>query len=339
MKKKLSVLVVFSSLIISQIFGDVASTRKVLEKYSKNHSLILNSYDQLAYQLENYKSSYPEWNLDRILLAIEFAAKKHEYQKRKDKAATPYIMHPIGVAKLLWEKGEIRSSNVLTAAILHDTLEDTNATAEEIKSLFGSRVLNTVQELSNDPKLSTEEKKQKQIDHAPFLSLDAQLIKLADRIYNVRDLENPPPQWSQKKIDVYRKWGAKLLLSLRGTNAALEQTLSDLTMERSEMSIEGHFKVDTLCYLWTQQGDNIEEYVRLFLDNGTSWSYPYTEYLSVFEGDAIEIVAISKEDPEYKEGKRYRIIGVNMEGQPVTISFYPYPASERENSFYSGVPI
>lgn len=337
---------VFAKLLViflgSSLFADVSSTREVLSHFSNNHRGVLKSYDRLAYQWECYESSYPgEWDLDKLLQAVEFAAKKHANQKRKDRAATPYIIHPIGVAKLLWEVGAIRSTNVLVAALLHDTLEDTNTSEGEIESLFGVLVLNTVKEVTKDPLLSTDENKQREIDHAPFMSLNAQLVKLADRLYNVRDLEVPPPTWSQEKINQYREWGGKLLRALRGTNIRLENALAALTTERDIQSKEivGHFRVDMLCYLWTSHGDMFEEYVRLFLENGTSWSYPYIELLDVREGDKVEIVAIAKDDPEYLEGKRYRILGKTEEGHPVQISFTPYPITERENSYYSGFPI
>lgn len=337
-KNLISKLFLFFVLVSSPVFGDVNSTREILGHFSNHHPQVLKSYDKLVYQWVNYESSYPgEWDLDRLLLAVEFAAIKHEKQTRKDEEKTPYIIHPIGVAKLLWEVGEIRSSNVLIAALLHDTLEDTDATEEEIEHLFGSRVLETVKELTNDPTLNTQENKQRQVDHAKDLSLNGQLVKLADRLYNVRDLEIPPPSWTQEKIDEYRKWGAKLLIALRGTNPQLENALAVFTTERSvAKAIVGHFKIDALCYLWVTLDGNFQEYVRIFLENGTSWSFPYCEQLFVREGDRVEVVQISSEDPDYLEGKRYRIIVDNNLAQ---ISFYPYPVTERENSFYSENPI
>ena len=121
----------------------------------------------------------------------------------------------------------MRSLNVLISALLHDTLEDTDATPEEIESLFGRRVRETVEELTNNPSMSGEENKQRQVDHAPSLSLNAQLVKLADRLYNIRDLRNPPPTWNREKVTAYLNWGYKLLRALRGTNAYLENALEE----------------------------------------------------------------------------------------------------------------
>lgn len=209
-------------------FADIASTRKVLSNYCKDNPNVLEMYDKSAKSWSEYeKKSKGEWDLEKLLKAIEYAAKKHERQVRKNIEKTPYIIHPIGVAELIWNVGNVRSINVLISAILHDTLEDTDAKENEIKTLFGPRVLYTVKELTNDSNLSTEENKQRQVDHASSMSLDAQLVKLADRLYNVKDLKNPPLNWSIDKINNYYDWGEKLLKSLKGTNETLEIALEE----------------------------------------------------------------------------------------------------------------
>jgi (p)ppGpp synthase/HD superfamily hydrolase len=174
--------------------------------------------------LRYYNKHTGAFDIDTLLQATVFAAIKHEGQVRKDAESTPYIIHPIGVAYILWTEGNIRNVNVLTAALLHDTLEDTETTAEEIESLFGSRVRSTVEEVTNDPALSSEENKQRQVDHAPNMSMDAQLVKLADRLYNIRDLKNAAG-WDEEKILNYVGWGEKLLEALKGTNKSLEKAL------------------------------------------------------------------------------------------------------------------
>lgn len=206
--------------------ADVSSARDVLGQYSEYNGDVLEAYDQAVESWQGYCQE--GWDMDRLLLAVEYAAKMHAGQVRKDASRTPYIVHPIGVANLLWEQGEVRSVNVLVAALLHDTLEDTDATEEEIEALFGYRVKETVREVTNDPGLSGEENKQRQVDHAPWMSLDAQLVKLADRVYNVRDLSPPPPAWSKEKVDGYYQWGQRLLAALKGTNRGLENTLQEL---------------------------------------------------------------------------------------------------------------
>ncbi|MDF2550438.1 MAG: guanosine-3,5-bis(diphosphate) 3-pyrophosphohydrolase [Chlamydiales bacterium] len=120
----------------------------------------------------------------------------------------------------------MRSVNVLAASLLHDILEDTETTTEEFISNFGNRIYQTVMEVTNDPKLSSDENKQRQVDHAPSMSLDAQLVKLADRLYNIQDLRNPPPSWDSLKVQQYLQWGDKLLKALPGTNEELERALA-----------------------------------------------------------------------------------------------------------------
>ena len=75
-----------------------------------------------------------------ILRAIDFAARKHRDQRRKDEEASPYINHPISVSLLLADIGGIADAEVLSAAILHDTLEDTDTTTEELEAVFGMRI-------------------------------------------------------------------------------------------------------------------------------------------------------------------------------------------------------
>ncbi len=211
------------------VFADSTSTRAVLSENCSGNQDVLETYDRVAASWEAFAQEHEgEWNIDKLLLAVEYAAQKHKGQVRKDALQTPYIIHPLGVAELAWNPGGVRSVNVLTAALLHDTLEDTDATPNEIEALFGKRVLTTVQEVSNDPNLSTQENKQRQIDHAPTLSLNGQIVKLADRTYNVRDLFFPPPSWTQEQVNGYILWGEKLLKALRGTNQGLENRLEKM---------------------------------------------------------------------------------------------------------------
>lgn len=228
----------------SYSFADVQSTREVLSSYSSNNQGVLEVYDRVTKSWSEYDRSHRgEWDFEKLLKAVEYAAEKHEGQVRKDVEKTPYIIHPIGVAEQVWDVGNIRSVNVLTSALLHDTLEDTNATEEEIKELFGARVLYTVKEVTNDQTLSTQENKQRQVDHAPSMSLDGQLVKLADRLYNVRDLDPPPPSWSEEKVNEYYSWGKKLLAALRGTNEDLELALQKLINFHRNKNSEGNQSV------------------------------------------------------------------------------------------------
>src|SRR3954453_22443163 len=127
-------------------------------------------------------------NADSILRALAFAAHKHRDQRRKDPEATPYINHPIAVAHLLANEAFVDDEAVLTAAILHDTIEDTATTGDELRAIFGDEVAALVGDLTDDKSLSKEQRKQLQITHASHVSPRARLVKLADKTCNLRDL-------------------------------------------------------------------------------------------------------------------------------------------------------
>lgn len=163
-------------------------------------------------------------NTGQLLEAIRFAAEKHRNQRRKDSERSPYINHPIEVAHLLWEIGGVRDVEVLLAAVLHDTVEDTETRPEEISERFGKQVLSFVMEVTDDKSLPKGERKRLQIVNAPHKSYGAKLIKLADKACNVRNLVTMPPKnWSMKRRQEYLLWGEKVVAGLRGTNAALEE--------------------------------------------------------------------------------------------------------------------
>lgn len=169
-------------------------------------------------------------NLSTLLQAASFAAKKHTSQKRKGAAGEPYINHPLEVANLLANVGKIDDYNVLIAAILHDTIEDTETTREELTELFGKEVCEMVSEVTDDKNLPKSERKQLQIEHAPHLSNGAKAIKLCDKISNIRDVtENPPHDWSNERRLEYVIWGENVVAGMRGVNAELERHFDELT--------------------------------------------------------------------------------------------------------------
>ncbi|MDQ3750098.1 MAG: HD domain-containing protein [Acidobacteriota bacterium] len=175
-------------------------------------------------------------NLTTLIQAINFAAKKHSTQKRKGADEQPYINHPLEVLNLLANVGNIEDYNVLIAAVLHDTIEDTETTKEEITEHFGANVCEMVIEVTDDKSLPKAERKQLQIEHAPHLSDGAKYIKLADKISNVRDVsENPPDGWSDKRRLEYIEWGEKVIDGLRGVNSNLEKHFDDLIGKAREM--------------------------------------------------------------------------------------------------------
>jgi guanosine-3',5'-bis(diphosphate) 3'-pyrophosphohydrolase len=173
-----------------------------------------------------------EPQLDVILSATRFAVEKHRGQVRKDQRGSPYVTHPLTVAQLLWGVGEIRKTATLTAAILHDTLEDTPTTKEELRQGFGDQVLQIVLEVTDDKSLPKLERKRRQVQHAPELSDPARLIKFGDKLANCRDiLESPPPDWDLARRRNYIQWAADVLHAIRGVNPPLESAFDEVLRE------------------------------------------------------------------------------------------------------------
>ena len=160
----------------------------------------------------------------RLLQALHFSAEQHRHQRRKDKHASPYINHPIEVATVLATVGGVNDLTTLIAAILHDTIEDTATTGEELEQKFGHEVRMLVEEMTDDKRLAKPERKRRQIEHARVASHRAKLIKLGDKICNVRDVTHAPPDgWSAERRREYLDWTAEVVAGCRGASAALER--------------------------------------------------------------------------------------------------------------------
>jgi guanosine-3',5'-bis(diphosphate) 3'-pyrophosphohydrolase len=166
--------------------------------------------------------------------ALFIAAEAHQYQSRKSPPFTPYIVHPIGVALILWEEGGVRNPDILAAALLHDTVEDTDLTLKQIQERFGHAVATYVNEVTDDKSLPKAERKQMQIVNAAQISEGGKQIKLADKLYNLRNLTARTPveiddsgmtPWSEERVDAYFVWANQVTAGLRGANPALEQQL------------------------------------------------------------------------------------------------------------------
>lgn len=164
-----------------------------------------------------------------MLKALHFAADKHRDQRRKDVGASPYINHPIEVAELLARVGGVTDLVTLQGALLHDTIEDTDTTPAELEREFGPEVRSVVEEVTDDKNLSKEERKRLQITHAPHISERARLIKLADKIANVRSvMHTPPAKWPLQRRQEYLDWTEQVVAGVRGVNPALETLYYDL---------------------------------------------------------------------------------------------------------------
>ena len=158
-----------------------------------------------------------------LLRAIEFAAEKHKQQKRKGNSSTPYINHPIQVAHLLAEHGQSENQDLLMAAILHDTIEDTATTSDELKEEFGERVTKIVLEVTDDKSLPAPERKRLQVLHTPKKSSQAKMLKIADKTCNIRDIAvDPPSGWTLQRKLAYLDWAEAVVCGASGVNLELE---------------------------------------------------------------------------------------------------------------------
>ena len=162
-------------------------------------------------------------NYNLILKAAKFSAQKHSRQRKKDEFSTPYVNHPIAVSLVISEIGGIKDPEVLAAALLHDTIENTETTAEELEAEFGKQVSKYVIEVSDDKSLPKEERKRKQIENAKYLSKGATLIRLGDKISNAKDIVyNPPDNCDKNRRREYLDWAVEVISNCPQVNDALE---------------------------------------------------------------------------------------------------------------------
>jgi guanosine-3',5'-bis(diphosphate) 3'-pyrophosphohydrolase len=168
--------------------------------------------------------------------AVAFASDKHRNQRRKDADASPYINHPIALANVLANEGGVTDATVLCAAVLHDTIEDTQTTADELKQTFGEEITSIVLEVTDDKSLDKATRKHKQIEHAPHISREAKLVKLADKISNLRDiLSSPPSDWPTERKKAYFDWASKVVNGVRGVHPGLEAVFDGLCSRHAEL--------------------------------------------------------------------------------------------------------
>lgn len=172
-------------------------------------------------------------DLKLVLRAAAFAARKHSEQRRLDASASPYINHPIALAKILTEEGGVTDPPVIAAALLHDTIEDTETTQRELKGEFGETIAAMVVEVTDTKWLGKATRKKLQVAKARRTSNGAKLVKLADKIANLRDmLASPPAGWSLERRREYFDWAKSVVDQIRGTNARLERKFDQIYDQR-----------------------------------------------------------------------------------------------------------
>ena len=172
---------------------------------------------------------FSEAEFEKFVLALRYASIQHCDQRRKGQLKAPYINHPLELVSILWEVGGIRDMDTLVAALLHDTVEDTSSKPEEISQMFGEEVQSLVMELTDDKNLPKAERKRLQVEHAPHKSPRARQIKLADKISNVKEIsEDPPDNWEISRRIEYLNWTEQVVNGLRGHHPALEARFDEV---------------------------------------------------------------------------------------------------------------
>ncbi len=162
--------------------------------------------------------------MERFIEALEFAAAVHKDQRRKGSGGSPYINHLIEVASLLSRVAKVNDMDVLVAAVLHDTLEDTEATEDEIESRFGAKVLQYVKKLTDDKSLPLAERREKQLATVSNSSEPIKLIKLADHCSNIASI---PPSWSKERSVSYISWSFEVAKSCYSVSNELAEVYKE----------------------------------------------------------------------------------------------------------------
>ena len=158
-----------------------------------------------------------------VLKAAHFAAEKHSGQRRKGATAEPYINHPLEVAELVSGALAVPDTNLVIAALLHDTIEDAGVTKEELAQAFGADVAELVAELTDDKTLPKAERKRLQVVNAPKKSVRAAVVKIADKMSNLRGiLSSPPTDWSVQRRREYFDWARQVVDALTLPNQKLK---------------------------------------------------------------------------------------------------------------------
>ncbi len=177
--------------------------------------------------------------MDSLLLtAIKFASEKHMLQRRKGCNDVPYINHTIRVAYILQDTADENDPVLLSAAVLHDVLEDTDATENQLTELFGKEVCSIVKEVTDDMTLTYDDRKRFQIKKAPTLSNKAKLIKIADKISNIQDILSTPLTWSNRRKRKYVEWSEQVVNGCRGVNSKLDKAFDEIIADAKNVLAE-----------------------------------------------------------------------------------------------------
>jgi len=212
--------------------------KEIYREQLPNHPQVLAAFDHFYGELEK---AYLEGkglthvDLEDILQAVAFSSEKHQDQVRKNVEKTPYIIHPLRVATHLLTIGKVATKEVIIAALLHDTIEDTDTTFDEIATLYGAHVASMVQEVTNDTSAPHHVQKEQQVLNAAGKTAGAAMVKMADKFDNLSDLINfPPEKSSPEQIDQYFRHAKAVIDNLPWVNAPLKAALETLILKHWE---------------------------------------------------------------------------------------------------------
>ena len=208
--------------------SNIEGAKSALKKWAKANKDIMRQFDLFLQSLQKGidEKVLTKEKSEKVLKAVAFAAEKHKLQMRTNPQKTPYIIHPLGVADQVMRIGHVYDTDVLIAALLHDVLDDTGTTREEIASQFGEKVASYVEEMTEDLKLSSKERKKLQIIHALHQSQGASFIKLSDKLHNLNTLmTDPPAGWSQDQMDQYFQWTQSVIENLPEVSDSLKEAV------------------------------------------------------------------------------------------------------------------
>ena len=209
------------------------------ENVSKEFREFVHGSKEMMYQYEKFVDTLnravkenrglTEKDAEKILDALVYSAKCHQQQIRKNLQKTPYVSHPISVAEIVLTLGQVRDKDIIIAALLHDTIENTQATYQEISKRFGSKVEGYVREVTLDKDLSSVKKKKLQIIQAPNKSKGAATVLLADHAFNLNNLiQDAPADWTRERIDLYFQWVQSVVDRLPDANSGLKANVNQI---------------------------------------------------------------------------------------------------------------
>ncbi|NDD57770.1 MAG: bifunctional (p)ppGpp synthetase/guanosine-3',5'-bis(diphosphate) 3'-pyrophosphohydrolase [Chlamydiae bacterium] len=211
------------------------SVSKQFQEFVKGSKEMMNQYDGFINTLNKAikeDKGLKAKDLDRILDAACFAAECHQHQTRKNAKQTPYVSHPIAVAESVVSIGKVYDADVIIAALLHETIDDTHATFSEIRERFGTKVESIVREVTEDKSLSSIKRKKIQIIQAPTRSEGASVVQMADQLFNLNNLlYDAPTDWPRERIDQYFQWSQSVVDNLPEASKSLKDELHRVIKE------------------------------------------------------------------------------------------------------------